>query len=55
MQQHTNDPKQTWRLASYVPAERRTSTTDRRKDEQRRPTPDRRREERRSLLSLLRF
>lgn len=53
--QHSNDPKQTWRLASYLPKERRTSMTDRRKDEQRAATPERRREERRSLRSLLRF
>lgn len=55
MQQHANDPKQTWRLASYLPTERRTAMTDRRKDEQRSLTPDRRREERRSLRSLLRL
>ena len=53
--QPSNDPKQTWRLASYLPKERRTSMTDRRKDEERAASPERRREERRSLRSLLRL
>jgi hypothetical protein len=51
-----NDPKQTWRLASYqAPPERRKAARDRREDPRRSALGDRRRASRRALASLLRL
>ncbi|MDW8363742.1 MAG: hypothetical protein RMK74_15220 [Myxococcales bacterium] len=48
-----NEPRNTWRLASYERVERRQNGPDRRKDPQR--TPERRAGLKRTLRSLLRF
>ena len=45
----------TWKLASYLPAERRKATGDRRKDAERSVQGERRQGEKRTLKSLLRF
>jgi len=52
-----NDPKSTWRLASYMRVERRVSKQDRRDDTRRAVIGERRatKKNRRSLASLLRL
>ncbi|MCC6874778.1 MAG: hypothetical protein IT378_10775 [Sandaracinaceae bacterium] len=52
---HQTQAATTWKLASYLPPERRKATTDRRKDEARSAQGERREGEKRTLKSLLRF
>jgi len=50
-----NDPKQTWRLASYRPPPERRKAPERREDPRRSALGDRRRASRRVIASLLRL
>lgn len=51
-----NDPKTTWRLASYAPpTERRATKEDRREQARRAAVGDRRRSNQRALPSLRRY